>query len=405
MFRDFLKLAGRNLRHRGIRSWLTLLGIFIGVAAVVSLISLGTGLKVAVNSQFGLSTTSVITVQAGGLNSFGPPGTGVTNPLTKGDKEAIERIGGIERVLGRNIETSQIEFNDVAIISFATNVPEGNDAEFMYELNDLVVERGRLLRGGERGKVVLGSNFYEDKAGLGKRVEVGNKVLVQGEKFEVVGILEKKGSFIWDGVVLMSEGNMEDIYDTGEELDIIAVHVTSKEDMSRVAEEIEKLMRNRRDVEKGQEDFEVSTPEQTLETVNNILGGIQAFVVIIALISVFVGAVGIVNTMTTSVMERHKEIGIMKSIGATNYQIFLQFLIEASLLGLVGGLVGVIVGTGIGALGMMGINSFLGADTPMNIDFMLIFLTLGGSLLIGAVAGISPAMNAAKQNPVEALRG
>jgi putative ABC transport system permease protein len=153
------------------------------------------------------------------------------------------------------------------------------------------------------------------------------------------------------------------------------------------------------------EDFSVSTPEASLTTVNNILGGVQAFIVIVASLSIFIGALGIVNTMTTSVLERKKEIGIMKSIGARNQDIFLQFFIESGLLGLLGGIAGAIFGTLIGIFGTLGINNFLGTDIKPTIDFVLIFFSLLGSFIVGALAGIIPAMNAAKQNPVEALQG
>ena len=142
-----------------------------------------------------------------------------------------------------------------------------------------------------------------------------------------------------------------------------------------------------------------------LATVNQILTGVQIFIVLIATIAIIIGAIGIVNTMMTSVMERKKEIGIMKAIGARNLDIFLQFFIEAGMLGLVGGLVGIIAGIGIGYLGTIGINYLIGAETSPSINFMLIFATLLGSFIIGSIAGITPAMKAAKQNPVEVLRG
>jgi putative ABC transport system permease protein len=142
-----------------------------------------------------------------------------------------------------------------------------------------------------------------------------------------------------------------------------------------------------------------------METVNSILGGVQAFIIIIASISILVGALGIVNTMTTSVLERRKEIGIMKAIGGTNGQVFMQFFFESGMLGFIGGLVGAVLGTLISVAGVAGINGFLGADLIPVIDFVLIGGALLGSFIVGAVAGIVPAMNAAKQNPVEALRG
>ena len=208
-----------------------------------------------------------------------------------------------------------------------------------------------------------------------------------------------------DNVVVMNEDDMDDIFGFGEDADIIVAEPKNSDKLQKTKEDIEKLLRKRRGVKEGEEDFEVSTPEAALSTVNSILGGVQAFIAIVALISVFIGAVGIVNTMTTSVLERRKEIGIMKSVGAKNSHIFLQFFVESSLLGLVGGIVGAIFGTLLGFLGTLGINSFLGTELMPDINFILIFFTLLGSFLIGGIAGIVPAMQAAKQNPVEALRG
>ncbi len=402
---DYLILALKNLRHRGIRSWLTLLGIFIGVTAVVALIGLGNGLQAAVSAQFGISSTEIITVQAGGLNAYGPPGSGVVNSLTKDDARAIENIGSVNRVLPRYIQTGKLEFNDRVIFGFASNVPRGDDADFMYEVNDLEIDKGRMLGGSDSNKVVLGANFFVDKVGLEKEVVLGDNVLVQDKSFRVVGILKKKGSFVWDSIVLMDQVALEDLFDTGDDVDVIVAHIKDPDLMDRAAEDIAKLLRKRRDVDEGEEDFEVSTPEATMETVNSILGGVQAFIIIIASISILVGALGIVNTMTTSVLERKKEIGIMKAIGGTNWQIFMQFFFESGLLGLIGGLVGAVLGTLISVAGVAGINSFLGSDMTPVVDFMLIGMALFGSFMIGAIAGIVPAMSAAKQNPVEALRG
>src|SRR3989338_11347155 len=123
MILDYASIAFRNLKHRGIRSWLTLIGIFIGIATVVSLISLGGGLKMAILSQFGISSTEVIEVQAGGLNSFGPPGSGVINPLTIEDVEAIERLNSVDQAIPRHIATIKTEFNDKLVIGLAIDIP------------------------------------------------------------------------------------------------------------------------------------------------------------------------------------------------------------------------------------------------------------------------------------------
>ena len=402
---DYLILALKNLKHRGIRSWLTLLGIFIGVTAVVALIGLGAGLQAAVGAQFGISSTQVITVQAGGVNAFGAPGSGAVNKLTTADADAIERLSSVDMTIPRNLETVRVEFNDMLNVMSAVSIPYGEEKRMGWEVMDLEADKGRLLQDSDLKKVVLGNSFSEDDNGFDKGVETGDKILINDEKFEVVGILKKKGSLIFDNAILINNDVLEDLSGYGDETDLIVVVVKDVDLMDKAVEEIEKLLRDRRDVDEGEEDFEVSTPEAMMETVNSILGGVQAFIVIIASISILVGALGIVNTMTTSVLERRKEIGIMKAIGAKNGQVFMQFFFESGMLGLIGGLVGVVLGTLISVAGVMGINNFIGTELSPVIDFILIGGALVGSFVIGAAAGVIPAMNAAKQDPVEALRG
>ena len=404
MIEDFFSLAFKNLKHRGIRSWLTLLGIFIGITAVVSLISLGEGLKLAVGSQFGISETELISVEAGGLSGFGPPGSAVSNPLTDDELEAIQKLSSVDRAVKRYIKTGKLEYDDNIIFGYAASIPSGEDREFIYDQIDGEAIDGRFLKDSDVKKVFLGYNFYVDKVGLGKEVTAGRTVLINDESFQVVGILEKKGSFIFDNAVYMNEKDMEELFDIDEEINVIAVLPKNKDEIDKTKEDIEKALRKVRDVKEGEEDFEVSTPDASLSTLNNILSGVQVFIVIVASISIFIGALGIVNTMTTSVLERRREIGIMKSVGARNAHIFYQFFVESSMLGLLGGIVGALAGTLLGVVGTNALNSFLGADLSPNINFGLIFFSLLGSFLIGGLAGIIPAMKASKQNPVDALR-
>lgn len=405
MIGDYFALAFKNLKHRGIRSWLTLLGIFIGVTAVVALISLGSGLKLAVASQFGVSSTEIITVQASGIQ-YGPPGSGAVTPLNIKDVEAIEKLSSVKLAVRRNIRTIKFEYKDIVLFAYTASVADGEERKFIYEEMDAEPLMGRFLKDGDVGKVVVGYNYYAQDKGWGdKKLIPGKNILLQDKNFEVIGVMEKKGSFILDNAVMMNDKDMKDLLLYGDEVDLIAVQPTDKNKIDKTKEDIEKLMRKRRDVKVGEEDFEVSTPEASLSTVNSVLSGVQAFIVIIASISIFIGAIGIINTMTTSVLERKKEIGIMKAIGAKNSQIFLQFFIESGMLGLIGGIVGVVFGTILGVVGISGINNFLGADLKPSIDIFLISSALGGSFMIGAIAGIVPAMRAAKLNPVEALKG
>lgn len=402
---DYFVLAIRNLRHRGLRTFLTVLGIFIGIAAVVSLISVGDGLKAAVNAQFGISSTQVITVQAGGLSAYGPPGTGVSVPLTRDDAEAINDINNVKIAIPRSIETVKMDFNDKLEVGFAASLPDDKESrDYVYELLDIDVLEGDFIEDIE-SKVLLGNNYYfADKSGFDKAIRRGDVISINNQDFVVEGILEKKGSFIIDSAVMISDFQLDKISDVGETADLIAVVVDDKDQMPLVESEIEKLLRKRRDVKIGEENFEVSTPEAALGTINGILTGVQIFIVMIAFISIIVGTVGIVNTMTTAIMERKKEIGIMKSIGAKNSDIFYQFFIEAGILGLIGGIAGAAVGTLIGYFGTLAISNFIGSELKSEINFFLISAALLGSFVIGAVSGIIPAIRAAKLNPVEALR-
>jgi len=403
MIKDYFSLALKNLRKRGIRSWLTLLGIFIGIVAIVSLITLGNGLKSAVNSQFEVSSTQIITVQAGGL-AYGTPGSTVVTSLTKQDVEAIERLSTIEFAIPRNIEFIKQEYNDRVEFGYVVSIIDGREND-MYEAMDFKSEKGRLLKTGDLGKIVIGFNIEsEDKNGFDKNLKIGKSISIEEESFRVIGILEKQGSFMLDNVILMYDSDLNDLVNYGDDVDIIIVKVKDKSLMDKAKEDIDKLLRSRRDVDKGEEDFKVSTPDAMLEQINGILNAIQIFIIIVASISIIVGTIGIVNTMATSVVERKKEIGIMKSVGAKNSHIFTLFLVEAGFLGLVGGILGIIAGLSIGYMGTIGINNFVGSTATPEINLMLIIFTLIGSFLIGSLAGVIPAMNAAKQNPVEALR-
>ncbi len=402
--KDYFAFAWTNITHKKVRSWLTLLGIFIGVMSVVALISLGDGLKAAVNAQFGVSSTEVISVQASGLN-YGPPGSGAVNPLTIDDVNAIERLSSVEVAIPRVIEQGKLEFNDIVGFGYATNIPDGEERKLLYDIIDIEAEQGRMLKDGDSNKVLLGANFGEDGSGFGKKIVPGNTILLEDKRFEVVGIMKKKGSFIFDNIVVLNERDLQSLMENPDRVDVIAVKVRDKSLMDKTKEDIEKLLRKRRDVNIGEEDFQVQTPQSILKTVNDVLTGIQVFIVLIAAISILVGAIGIVNTMTTSVLERKSQIGVMKAIGAMNIDIFMQFFLESGMMGLLGGVVGTIIGELIAFGGTNAINTFLGAETTFKINFILVIGALLGSFVIGAVSGIVPALKAAKQHPVEALRG
>lgn len=402
---EYFKIAIINLKGKKLRSWLTLLGILIGIAAVVALIGLGNGLKLAITSQFGISSTEVLTVQAGGISSAGPPGSGVVTPLTLDDVEDIESLDSVDFAVSRIIEVLRVEYNKKTEIIISVSMPDKEGRKFAEEILDFDVDSGRALKDGDTYKVFLGNNFAYDTNSFGKRIIPGDKLVMNGYSFEVVGIMKKKGSFIFDNAAFINEETLRDITNNDESVDVIAVKVKNKDLLEKGKLDVEKLLRKTRGVKEGKEDFSVETPQSILSSINSILTGVQIFIVIIASISIIVGSIGIINTMFTSVLERKSQIGVMKAIGAKNKDIFMIFFFESGLLGLVGGAIGVVIGSLISFFGTLAINNFVGAETIPTINLLLVFLALLGSFMIGAVAGIIPAMRAANQHPVDALRG
>jgi len=401
---DYFKFTISNLKNRKLRSWLTMIGIFIGIAAVVALIGLGEGLRAAINSQFGFLGTDIISVSATG--GLGPPGTGVVDPLTDKELEEIEGVKGVENAAGRLLESIKLAYNRKVRFGYAASVPDGEDREVIEHVQNMVAERGRLLQDGDSGVLVLGYSYFENEDIFGKTIDIGSKIKLQDKEFKVIGILEKKGSFQVDSAIIINEDDLRELVNRpGDDYDIIAVRFDENADVEKIQADIEKRLRRVRDVDEGEEDFSVSTPASILESVNSTLLAIQIFVYIIAGISLLVGGIGIMNTMYTAVVERTKEIGIMKSIGARNSTIFTLFFMESGLLGSVGGVIGSIIGYAIAnGLALAG-RAALGTELiSARISPQLIIGALLFSFIIGSFFGTLPAVRASKLNPVDALR-
>ena len=404
MIKDYFLLALGNLKHRGLRSWLTILGVFIGIAAVVSLISMGQGLEAAITGQFGALSVDTLTIQNKGTG-FGPPGSTVVEKLNNHDLEIIESVSGVDLVVPRLIRVGSLEYNKITGFGFATDIPEEKERrEFIYDNFNIKAEEGRLLQQGDTEKVMLG-NFFLDTDDFEKDFRVGKTVRLNGEDFEIIGILEQSSTFQLNSVVFMATSDLQDIFEIEDEYDLIVVKIKDKDNLEEIGEEIERKLRRDRNEKEDEETFSVETPLQSLESVNLILNIINLIVIGIAAISLFVGGIGIANTMYTSVVERTREIGIMKAIGAKNREILYIFLIESGLLGLVGGIAGALLGLG-GALAISGIaNQALGADLfIVSVSYPLLLSAVSFSFFVGVLSGILPAIQASKLNVVDALR-
>jgi len=400
--RDYFFLAFNNLKRRKLRSWLTMIGIFIGIAAVVALISLGQGLQNAIEEQFEQLGSDKIIIMPKGM---GFPGTATSDSLilTSKDLKVIENIRGVEYAFGYLIKQGQAKYKGEATISYATGI-DAEGFELMIEMGGLSIIDGRKLERGDKFKVVVGYNHvYKDT--WDKPLRVGNTIEIEGYDFKVVGVMSKVGNHIDDNLLYVSKDILKEILNVEDEESQIIAKASSGFDPLDIAETIERKLRKTRGEKEGQETFSVQTSEQLLESFSNIFGIVQAVLVGIAGISLLVGGVGIMNTMYTSVLERTKEIGTMKAVGAKNSDILKIFLFESGLLGLVGGAIGIGIGIGLGegaeyiASVALGTNLLQAAFPWYLIAGALLF-----SFLIGTLSGILPAMQAAKLKPADALR-
>jgi putative ABC transport system permease protein len=382
-----------------------MLGIFIGIAAVVSLISLGQGLQTAIMGQFNALSTDKLTVR-NAETGFGPPGSTAIEKLNQHDIDIIKGVNGVDEVIPRLLRSVSLEYNKIKGFAYLASMPPDKDQiDLIYTAFDAQAETGRLLEKEDRGKVLLGHEFSKTKI-YNKDITTGSRIVLQGKEFEVIGILKSSSSFQINLAILMNEDDMNELLNLKDEYDLIVVQISKGADIEQVSQAIKERMRRDRQEKEGEEDFTVETPLNTLATVNTILLVINIVVIGIALVSLIVGGIGIANTMYTSVLERTREIGVMKAIGARNSDILLIFLFEAGLLGLIGGVIGVLIGVALAFGASWIVNTSLETDLfKITFSYSLILFSIAFSFIVGVISGVFPARQASKLKPVDALRG
>jgi len=401
--KDHFLLAFSNLKRRGLRSWLTMIGIFIGIAAVVGLISLGQGLQAGINQQFEELGKNTIIIQS---KTLGPPGSATSEKLilTTKDLDTIKSVRGVADAVGVLIKTSLLEFKGETEIELAIGI-DPEDISFFSEMQSFKVIDGRDLKKGDGFKAIVGYNNGVDGKIWKRGVEVGSTITIENSEFKVVGILDKTGNPFNDAAIYVPKETLKEILNVKNEESEIDVRTQEGFNPSDVADVITRKLRQARGEKKDQETFNVQTSEQLLTTFTNIFGIVQAVFVGIAAISLVVGGIGMMNTMYTSVLERTKEIGTMKAVGAKNSDILYIFLFESGLLGLVGGAIGVGLGVALGKSVEYIAKTALGTNLlQASISLSLIIGALTFSFLIGTLSGILPAMQAARLKPADALR-
>jgi len=401
MIEDLLNISLKSIRNKGIRTWLTVIGIVIGIAAIVSLISLGQGLQAAINQQFAILGPDLIFIMPAG--SFGPGGG--ASKLTDHDISLIRSVKGVELAGGFIGKIAKVKFRDKVIYSAVGGIDPGDAQDLFLEGTGIKIEKGQpKFKPGDTGKVAIGYNYWSGKA-FDQPVRIGDKIYINDRKFTVVAFVSRIGNPDDDNNMYMTQDDAQDLFGVKDDYMEVLIRVQGGYDTKTVADKIKEKMRRDRNEKEGEESFMVMTLDQVKSAVGGVLDAVQAVVVGIALISIVVGGVGIMNTMYTSVLERTREIGVMKAIGARNSDITTMFMIESGLIGLIGGVVGCLVGAGLGKaveyIATIQLDSTIiqAAITPQ-----LIFGVLAFSFIVGCVSGFLPAKQASELSPVDALR-
>jgi len=389
----------RNLRHSKSRSFLTILSMSIGIATIFIFVSFGLGLVEYTNELKTSSAINKINIQPRGV---GPPGLDDTFALTEDDLEAVRKTSGVFEASGVYFKPAEIKKNDVLrfvwMISYDPKVP------LIIDMFEIDINKGRELRSRDLNKVVLGYNYLFDNKIFPSGLSVNDKFDIQGEEFRIVGFYDPIGNPQDDSNIYMVDESFLELY--GDDVNGFnwIIGEVDLDEIDQTIDRVENSVRKSRGLEEGKEDFFVQSFQDLLEQFNTILLFISFFVIAIALISVIVSAVNTANTMVTSVLERVKEIGVIKSIGAKNSDIFSIFLFESGFLGFVAGTLGVALGFLITfTLSVFLENAGFGFLSPSYSVSLFLGLILF-STATGAISGAWPAWKASKIRPVDALR-
>jgi putative ABC transport system permease protein len=395
--RDFLWLAWGSIAAHRLRSALTMLGIVIGIASVILLTSLGEGTRLAILSEFTQFGTNLMAVRRGRIQTTGVPGAlGATvRKLTIEDAEALRRVEGVEDVVPIATGTARVEAGErgrgVVVYGVTSEVPR----VWRFE-----VGQGRFLPSGDprRGAplAVLGPTLKREL--FGQANALGEHVRIGGRRFLVIGVMAPKGQFLGldiDDSAYVPVASAQSLFNA-DELQGIDILFSAGVPAAAVKKRVRRALILRHE---GQEDFTVFTQTEMLDVLNRVLGVVTLAVGGIGAISLLVGAIGILTMMWISVGERTAEIGLARAIGASRAQVVRLFLVEAALLSLAGGTVGVLAGIGAGWLLRLAVPAL-----PLRTAPQFIAAALAVSLAVGLSAGVLPARRAAALDPVEALR-
>jgi putative ABC transport system permease protein len=394
---EVLLLSLKSILKNKTRTILTMLGIIIGVASVILLVSLGQGLQKYITGQFEELGTDLVIVLPGKVNlesgfTQGPPNF-AGSKLTLKQTQAIAKLGGpIEDAAAAQELPAAVKYLGK---SKYTSV-DGITANY-GNIRNIQVAQGRNINESDveiaRKVSILGKGLADNLFGASN--PIGKQITIGDEKFEVIGILEKLGSasigFDVNNFLAIPITASQRLANTTSVMTIV-VKASNKDSIPQAIAMTKNYLKR----ELNEDDFSVLDQSNLLSTINQILGVLTAALGGIAAISLVVGGVGIMNIMLVSVTERTREIGLRKAVGAKPKDILVQFIIEAVVLSTLGGLIGIIIGSG----GAYIINKFF----PASVTFWSIFLAFGVSASVGIIFGVAPAIRASRLDPIDALR-
>jgi putative ABC transport system permease protein len=409
---ELVRIALRGLAANKLRAALTMLGIIIGVAAVITLLSVGQGVEQYVTAQFqGIGSNLLFVFPGGPEEQTGPPGSGGRDrPLTNADGEALSdpflvpsaRAVALEYFGFGNIEYGR-ESMSAQVSGVSTNyqevrqfyVDEGN---FISDADDRSAARVAVI-----GQTVARTLFPDGEFPLGQTIKINNL------PFKIIGTLEEKGGGLFgdqDSVVLIPLSTAQQrvfnarAADGQFRLSLIHLQAVNDRAMEAVAEEATAVLRDRHRIQfRDEDDFTIVSQNDLISAFGEVTGVLTIFLGAIAGISLLVGGIGIMNIMLVSVTERTREIGLRKAVGARRRDILSQFLIEAVLLSLLGGVIGILIGSA-GSRAVAGFQP----DLPVAVTLDSVLLATGFSAAIGLFFGMYPAVRASALNPIDALR-
>lgn len=393
------KIIVKNLSYQKLRTALTLLGIIIGIGSITAMITLGDSLENSIKEQFEQMGTDKIIIMPGSPNSIGFSGSALsTDSLSDSDLKVVERVNGVENAFGIMSKTAKISFGKEEAYSTVMGYDLEKAGDLFSDMQGYDIADGRDLKVNDRYSVLIGHMTKTEL--FDREIKVRDKLEINGRNFRVVGILKRIGNPVDDMSIIVPLEAARSLFNDTEEYSMLFIDARDDVDVDRVSEKIKSELEDAR----GAEDFKVQTFGDILDMANNILNMLQLIFIGIAAISLVVGGIGIMNIMLMTVMERTKEIGVMKATGATNKTVLLMFLGEAAVVGVVGGLIGFLMGLG----GSYVISQYAGAMVGIPIKvFFSVQLFAGSimfSMIVGILSGVYPARRASKLDPVDALR-